>query len=65
VRRGSENDAMGRRRLVNSRLRRLEATHWRHGKYAANRPMSDWVVTGGGGRYIRHRDASSLASGLQ
>jgi hypothetical protein len=27
---------MGRRRLVNSRSRRLEATHWRRSKYAAN-----------------------------
>jgi hypothetical protein len=36
VRRGLKKDAMGRRRLVNSRSRRLEATHWRHSKYAAN-----------------------------
>jgi hypothetical protein len=36
VRRGLEKDAMGRRRLVNSRSRRLVATHWRHSKCAAN-----------------------------
>lgn len=36
VKRGLKKDAMGRRRLVNSRSRRLEATHWRHSKYAAN-----------------------------
>jgi hypothetical protein len=44
---------MGRRRLVNSRSRRLEATHWRHSKYAAD--FTDGPADVGQGEVVTRR----------